>query len=154
MQGAVHEVRHAQGEGVRGDVTVCDRGRRVKSMWRHIYKFLSYIHVWNLRFKVMFSFLLHVGPNRCILTEGETDKNHPGQNLPDKRPSNKKPREKLRENLYRGLLYWFFVLGLLEMWVRDVQRTFWGSRNVWQSVTVGGGSKLAKNSVTYFMAGP
>jgi len=46
-----------------------------------------------------------------------TDKNHPGQNFPDKRPSDKTPgrpyknsREKLRENLYRGLLSGIFVL--------------------------------------------
>ena len=45
-----------------------------------------------------------------------TDKNHPGQNLPDKRqkPSDKNPREQLRGNLYRGLLSGFFVLGLLK----------------------------------------
>src|SRR6218665_354139 len=41
-----------------------------------------------------------------------TDKSHPGQNLPDKRPPDKpqikNPREQLRENLYRGLLSGFF----------------------------------------------
>jgi len=30
----------------------------------------------------------------------------------------------------------------------------WGSRDVGQSVTVGGGSKLVQNSMTYFMDGP
>ena len=38
------------------------------------------------------------------------DKNHPEQNLPDKNPG-----EQLRENLYRGLLSGFFVLGLIKM---------------------------------------
>jgi len=44
-----------------------------------------------------------------------TDKNHPGQNLPEKRPPDKSPGQNLRkqlgENLYRGLLTEFFVLG-------------------------------------------
>ena len=48
-----------------------------------------------------------------------TDKNHPGQNFPDKRPPDKtpeqKPREQLRENLHMGLLSGFFVLGLLKI---------------------------------------
>jgi len=43
------------------------------------------------------------------------DKNHPGQNLPDKRPLDKSPREQLRENLYRELLSGIFVLGLLKI---------------------------------------
>ena len=43
------------------------------------------------------------------------DKNHPGQNLPDKRPSDKNPCEQLREDLYKGLLSGFFVLGQLKM---------------------------------------
>jgi len=48
------------------------------------------------------------------------DKNHPKQNLPDKRPSDKNhpdknSREQFRENLYKGLLSWFFVLGLLKI---------------------------------------
>jgi len=37
--GAVHKVRHAQGGGVQEDVTVCDKGEGVKSMWRHAYNF-------------------------------------------------------------------------------------------------------------------
>jgi len=39
------------------------------------------------------------------------DKNHPEQNLPDKRvkdPLTKNPREQLRDNLYRGLLSGIF----------------------------------------------
>ena len=70
--------------------------------------------------------------NKCILKEGGTDKNHPGQNLPDK-----STREQLRDNLYRGLLSWFFVLGLLKMGGRRCVTYFWGSRDVWQSVTGG-----------------
>jgi len=42
-----------------------------------------------VKFKVMLTFCC----NRCILTEGGlTDKNHHGQNLPDKRPLAKLPR--------------------------------------------------------------
>ena len=48
--------------------------------------------------------------NRCILTEGGTDKNYPGQNFPDKRPPDKTPGQQLRENFYRGFLSGFFVL--------------------------------------------
>src|SRR6218665_878296 len=60
-----------------------------------------------------------------------TDKNHPGQNLPDKgpltKPPDKIPREQLRENLYRGLLSGYFVLGLLKIGgFRDVTY-FWVS---------------------------
>jgi len=55
--------------------------------------------------------------------------------------------------LIRGLLtkfrsaYWNLVIlgGCFGMW-----RTLWGVRDVWQSVTGGGGSKLVKNSVTYY----
>src|SRR6218665_3494664 len=48
--------------------------------------------------------------NRCIVTEGGTDKNQPGQNHPDKNL-----REQLKYNLYRGLLSGIFVLGLLKI---------------------------------------
>ena len=44
-----------------------------------------------------------------------TDKSHPGQNLPDKRPPDKNLCEQLRENLYRGLLSGFFVLGQIKI---------------------------------------
>ena len=72
------------------------------------------------------------------------------------KPPDKNPREQLRENLYRGLLSGLFVVGLIKIGrrVRDV--TYF--RGVPGCVTKcdngGGGSKLAKNSVTYFMDGP
>ena len=58
LQGAVHKVRHARvGEG---------GPRRCDSLWQgeggqehvtsRLYKFLSYI--WNMKFKVMFNFLV------------------------------------------------------------------------------------------------
>jgi len=81
-----------------------------------------------------------------------SDRRGNGQKPPRTKPPGQKPREQLRENLYMGLLSGFFVLGLLKIGgFRDVWRTFGGPRDVWQSVT--GGSKLAKNSVTYFMDG-
>src|SRR6218665_2908536 len=84
-----------------------------------------------------------------------TDRNHPGQNLPDKiqKSQVKNPCEQLRENLYRGLLSGIFVLGLLKI----------GGGSEMCDVLLGvprcvtkcdRGSKLAKNSVTYFMDGP
>src|SRR6218665_1374067 len=87
------------------------------------------------------------------------DKNHSGQNLPDKRPSDKspgqKPRQQLRENLYRGLLSGFFVLGLLKKSGGPRCVTyFWGVPGCVTKCDRGEGSKLAKNSVTYFMDGP
>ena len=78
-----------------------------------------------------------------------TDKNHPGQNLPDKRPPWQNPGSKNPANNWdrictRWLLSGFFVLGLLEIGggVRDVWRTFGGSRDVWRSVT---GGRRGKN---------
>src|SRR6218665_2091068 len=40
------------------------------------------------------------------------DKNHPGQNLPDKKPSDKTPANNWDRICTRGLLSGFFVLGL------------------------------------------
>jgi len=37
------------------------------------------------------------------------------QKTPGQKPPDKSPREQLRENLYRGLLSEFFVLGLLKI---------------------------------------
>src|SRR6218665_116614 len=79
------------------------------------------------------------------------DKNHPGQNLPDKNPE-QKPREPLREILYKGFLSGLFVLLIIEGGSRCV--TYF--RGVPRCVTKcdRGASKLVKNSVTYFMDGP
>ena len=65
-----------------------------------------------------------------FLTEGRMGKNHPEQNLPDKRPPDKTPDknpcEQLRENLYRGLLSGFFVLGLLKIGGVEMCDVLWG----------------------------
>src|SRR6218665_2490602 len=71
-------------------------------------------------------------------------------------PPDKNTREQLRENLYNGLLSWFFVLGLLKMGgggPRCVTH-FLGVLRCVTKCDRGRGSKLAKNSVTYFMDGP
>ena len=50
--GAVHKVCHApRGEGVWESVTVCDRGRGVKIMWRHT---VSFFTIYNLMFYLIF----------------------------------------------------------------------------------------------------
>jgi len=97
--------------------------------------------------------------NRCILTEGRTHKNHPGQNLPDNldpltKPTGQKPREQLRQNLYRGLLPGFFVLGLLKIGGSEMCGVLLGVPGCVTKCGRGRGTKLAKNSVTYFMDGP
>jgi len=77
------------------------------------------------------------------------------------KPTLTKPRTKTSSNNWDRICTGdfcprFFTRPTKSGGVRDVWRTFWGSRDVWQSVTGGGGSKLklAKNSVTYFMDGP
>src|SRR6218665_2742160 len=78
------------------------------------------------------------------------------QKTPTQKAPDKRPREQLRENLYRGLLAGIVVLGLLKI----------GGGSEMCDVLLGGvpgcvtkcdrgrGSKLAKNSVTCFMDGP
>src|SRR6218665_1592472 len=87
-----------------------------------------------------------------------TDKNHPGQNLPDKRPPDKtpdkSPREQLRENVYRRLLSGFFVLRLLKIGGSEMCDVLLGVPGCVTKCDRGRGPKLAKNSVTYFMDGP
>src|SRR6218665_3969982 len=73
------------------------------------------------------------------------------------KPPDKNPREKLRENLYRGLLSGFFALGLIKMGGSNCPRCVTYFRGVPGCVTKcdkGRGSKFAKSSVTYFMDGP
>ena len=69
-------------------------------------------------------------------------------------PPDKSPRELLRENLYRGLFSGFFVLGLLKIGGSEMCDVLWGVPGCVTKCDRGRGSKLAKNSVTYFMDGP
>jgi|SRR6218665_3833172 len=77
------------------------------------------------------------------------------QKTPGQKPPDKSPREQLRENLYRGLLPGFFVLGLLKIGGPRCVTYIGGVPGCVTKCDRGGGSKLAKiNCVTYFMDGP
>ena len=104
-----------------------------------LYKFLSY--VLNIKFKLCLTFCC----NRCIVTEGGTDKNQPRQNPP--------------RTIEIEFIYWTFVRDFCTRLTKNRG----GPRCVTYFVGVPGcvtkcyrgrGSKLAKNSVTYFMDGP
>src|SRR6218665_2533036 len=79
-----------------------------------------------MKFKV----ILTLCCNRCILTQGGMDKNHPGQNLPGKRPLDKSPRTKAlannRERICTGFLSGCFVLGLLKLGGSEMCDVLWG----------------------------
>jgi len=136
--GAVHKVRHALGEGVQEGVTVCDRGR-VKSMWRHAYKFFYHIYeTWNFKWYLTFCC------NTCILREGGTDKTFQTK---EKTPGQKPPRTIKREFVPGGFCQEFCTRPTKNRggWVvRDVWHAFGGlgmRDKVWQRE---GGSKLAE----------
>src|SRR6218665_1327898 len=86
------------------------------------------------------------------------DKNPPGQNLPEKRPSDKPSRTKLREQLRE------FVQGVLVriFCTRSTKKSggprceayFLGVPGCVTKCDRGRGEKLAKNSMMYFMDGP
>src|SRR6218665_1263014 len=88
-----------------------------------------------------------------------TDKNHRGQNLPDKRPSDKAPRTKAPRTIEREFVQGAFVRFLCTR--RTKNR---GSEmcdvllGVLECVTKcdrgEGGQNWPKNNVTYFMDGP
>src|SRR6218665_1361650 len=89
-----------------------------------------------------------------------TDKRHPRQNLPDKRPSDqtpghKPPRTIETEFVQGGFCPVIFVLGLLN--VEGPRCVTYFREGVPGCVTMcdrGRGVKMAKNDVTYFMDGP
>ena len=113
-------------------------------MWHHAYKFfyLTY-ETWNLKWCLTF------WCNRCILTEGGMDKNHPRQNLPDKRPPDKNPRTKTPANNWERIWTMGFCPGFCTRPTKNeggprCVTYFRGSRDVWQSVTGGGGKNWPK----------
>src|SRR6218665_590944 len=75
------------------------------------------------------------------------------QKTTGQKPPDKSLRKQLRENLYRGLLSGFFVLGLLKIgWGSEMCDVLLG---VLGCVTKCDREvKISKNSVTYFMDGP
>ena len=143
-----------KGEGVREGMTVCDRGRWLKRIWRHTYKFFYHTYeTWNLKW------CLTLYCNRCILTEGGKDKNHPGQNLPDKRPLTKPPGQKLPQTIERefvqGAFVWVFCTRPTKNRGSEVCNVlFGGSRDVWQSVTEGGGQNWPKIALCTLWTAP
>jgi len=131
--GAVHKVRHARGEGNTRRWDSLWDGRVVKSMCDvTLLIFYHTYETWNWRWRWTFCY------NRCrpILKEGGTDKIPPRT-----KPTTQKTREQLRYILYR-----VFRLFALPKWggseMCDVR--FWWSRDVWQSVTEGGGQNWPK----------
>ena len=119
----------------------CDSltGGGVKHMWRHAYTFFYHTHeTWNLKWCLTFCC------NRCILTEGGMDINHPGQNLPDKRqnPRTKPPRTIERE-FVQGAFVRAFVPCLLKI---GGQRrvTYLGGPGICDKVCQGRGVKIGQ----------
>ena len=142
--GAVHKVRHARGGGGPRRCDSLWQGEGVKSMLRHAYtNFYHTYDTWNLKWSLTFCC------NRCIVTEGGTDKNQPGQTLPDKNLHEQKEIEFVQGTFVRD----FCTRPTKNRGVRDVWRTFRGGPRMCDKVWRGG-SKLAKNSMTYFMDGP
>src|SRR6218665_1318574 len=87
-----------------------------------------------------------------------TDKNNPGQNLPDKRPLDKTLGQKAPRTIERictGVFCpEFFVLDLLKMGGPRCVTYFRGGPGCVTKCDRKEGSKLTKNSMTYFMDGP
>src|SRR6218665_273402 len=88
-----------------------------------------------------------------------TDKNHPGQNLRDKRPPDKtreqKPPRKIEREFVQGAFVRDFCTRPTKNRGSEMCDVLLGvPRCVTKGDRGGRGSKLAKNSVTYFMDGP
>jgi len=141
-------------------VTLEGRGggpRRCDSLWqREGVKSVTLIHFFYHTYETWnFKWCLTFCCNTCILTEGRTDKKHPGQNLPDKRQNPRtKPPQTIEREFVQGAFVGLFVISLLKIGGSEMYDVLWGAQDVWQSVTGGGESKLARNSVTYFMNDP
>ena len=148
--GAVHKVRHARGR--RGSEMVWQfvtGGGDVESLWRHTYKKIYHTYeTWNLKW------CLTLCCNRSIFDEGEQTKT-----TSDKTFQTKTPWKNLANNCERICTEGFVrvsctrptengegsemcdvLLGVVPRCVTKCGR--------------GRGSKMAKNSTTYFMDGP
>src|SRR6218665_2160571 len=83
-----------------------------------------------------------------------SDRRGNGQKPPRTKPPGQKPREQLRENLYMGLLSGFFCTRPTKNQGRPRCVTyFWGVPGCVTQCDRGGGSKLEKNRMMYFMDG-
>ena len=85
---------------------------------------------------------------------GNGQKPTPDKTFQTKDTLTKHPCEQLRENLYRGFLSRFFVLGQLKPGGPRYVMYFWGVPECVTKCNRGTGSKLAKNRATYFMDAP
>jgi len=137
IQRAVHKVRHARGgsEKVWQFVTGggCSRACDVT-----LFKFFCHAYeTWDWKWCLTFCW------NGGILTEGGTDKNYHGQNLPDKTPE-QKPREPLRGIFVQGVFVRTFCTTKNRGVPRCVTYFKGGPQDVWQSVTGEGGKNWSK----------
>src|SRR6218665_3591788 len=73
---------------------------------------------------------------------------------PDKAPWTKTPRTIKREFVHGAFVRVFFVPGLLKVGGSEMCDVLLGVPGCLTKCDRGGGSKLAKNSMTYFMDGP
>ena len=125
--------------------------RRCDSLWQGegcpracdvtLFKFFSYI--WNLKLKVMFSFLLQ----RMYSDRRGTDKNHPEQNLPNKTFQTRNLRTNPRA-------IYMYECNTKNWGFQDVWRTLGGSRDVWQCVTGRGGQNWSNIAWRTFWTAP
>ena len=84
------------------------------------------------------------------MTEGGTDKNQPRQTPPGQKPS-----RTIEIEFVQGTFVRDFVLGLLKIGGSEMCDVLSGVLGCVTKCDRGkGGSKLAKNSMTYFMGGP
>ena len=97
--------------------------------------------------------------NRCILTEGERTKTTPDKTFQTKdhltKPPDKPPRTIERE-FAQGVFVRYFCTRPTKNGGFEMCDVLWGVPGCVTKVWLGdgGGQKLAKNSVTYFMDGP
>ena len=140
--GAVHKVRHARGgQGVREGVTFCDGGRGKEDDVTLINIFYHTYGTWNLKWCLTFCC------NRCILTEGERTQTTADKTFQTKDPLTKPLGQKPPRTIEREFVQGAFVRFLCTRRTKNrgggprCVTYFW---NVWQSVTEGRGSKLAK----------
>ena len=105
----LHKVRHARrGEGVRESVTVCDRGRGVRSMWRHAYTFFYHTY---MKHEIYSDVYLSVVTDVFWL-KGEWTKTTPNKTFQTKtlltKPPRQKPPRTIEREFVQGAFAWNF----------------------------------------------
>src|SRR6218665_3447702 len=82
-----------------------------------------------------------------------SDRRGNGQKPPRTKPSRQEPLRTIAREFVQGLLSGFFVLGLIKWGSPRYVTYLWGVPGCVTKCDRGRELKLAKNSVTYFMAG-